>query len=1062
MSAPTAIPDYTDNEVHKLSGLLHTLVTEYQKRNLDVATGFFSPDVWNIIGRDLQTLESFRLMIGKEPDIKLGKEGLDLVKYYKKQIKQEIEGAELTLAKHKQIDELIDFLTRDSVQVRLYDEPFLHAKAYIFDDHAIVGSSNLTVNGLLHNSELNMVSKSRAVAQDLKHSWFNKFWNNSKEYKQDLLEVLQKSKFGTYQFTPFDVFIKVLYENYKEILVEDNTSENQVVELAKFQEEGFKVAVSILEKHDAVMIADAVGLGKTYMGLGLLEEFVIKRRRKGSIPKALVVCPAQLERLVWKPKLEDHGIPATIVSMESMGREDFDWKKYINYDVIVVDESHNFRKPTTGRYINLQQVIASGKPNKKVVLMTATPVNNSIYDLYYQILLMVKSNESHYALEGINNLGSFFDGIVKGKKEFYDLAEHTIVRRSRMDVKRRQDNGEEVVINGVNIKFPERKLHKIEYSFLDMLGGFYDEFLDRIESLTLAPYNLERYKKDKKDTKELNRREALAGIFKTNYLKRLESSLCAFMNSLKNQIDFQKAFFAELKNNMRLLDAGSNRKIKVILRTLGEDEEKYTQKTEKIFESLESVATLDYDITKIEVDIKKDIESLQWLIDTVEKLQNGKVDAKLDTLKEAMLEHKGKKIILFSYYHDTAQNTYEYLTQDQDWLQAMGNPKIETITGMSSAQDRNRVVKHFAPKANRADLDDIEFAKLLAEPVDILISTDVLSEGQNLQDAGILMNIDLHWNPVRMIQRAGRIDRLGSEFATLAVYNTFPEQGLENILNLVSRLQSRIKNIDHTIGLDSSVLGEAILDKSLEELKRLRNNDQNILEDLEKQNDLYEIDDMRIGLSLALNMLGKEYIEELPYGLHSAHYAPTEARGVFFAFKIKDKTVWKIYDIHNPEAEPKSSKHEIFKYIQAEQDVPRAKNPEQVEVYGYLEKAIEDIIKNDIRLNKKSEKVVLKGMGKKIKNALLDMENLDKIDASLKEYILGILESNALASFEKNADLKNLWQQYESKTILWPAFAENLQQFCLDNRIYATINKRKNLQTLKAEDIRLVAYEWLV
>ena len=213
ITVPTPIPDFTDNEKFKLTHVLESIITEHHETRLDVATGFFSPDIWRVIGQTFQNLNAFRLMIGSEPEVKAKRVGLNLQSYYRKLLKETLESESLDAKNARVIDDLIAFLKRESVEVRLFDDPFLHAKAYIFERTAIVGSSNFTFPGLMHNSELNLVQKSEWVTQALRRDWFEPFWARSEEYKADLIETLERSKFGAHQYQPFDVFIKVLFEN---------------------------------------------------------------------------------------------------------------------------------------------------------------------------------------------------------------------------------------------------------------------------------------------------------------------------------------------------------------------------------------------------------------------------------------------------------------------------------------------------------------------------------------------------------------------------------------------------------------------------------------------------------------------------------------------------------------------------------------------------------------------------------------------------------------------------------------------------------------------------------
>ncbi len=1056
---PTPIPDYTDNEKIKLTNVLQSIITEHHETRLDLATGFFSPDIWRVVGETFSHLSAFRLMIGSEPDVKAKRYGLNLQSYYRKLLKETLETESLDLKNARVIDDLIAFLKREAVEVRLFDDPFLHAKAYIFERTAIVGSSNFTFPGLMHNSELNLVQKSEWVTQALRRDWFEPFWARSEAYKDALIETLEKSKFGAYQYQPFDVFLKVLFENYRDTLLSSDTENGKTaLDLASFQQEGYRLAKILLERHDAVMIADAVGLGKTFIGLSILEEFVLARRSKNHIPKAIVVCPAQLRDSVWQRELERYSIPARIITMEELGREDFDWKALANIDLVLVDESHNFRKPSTNRYRNLMRLISGGKPDKKVALLTATPINNSIFDLYYQMRLMAKGHEGHYATQGIPNLQSFFNGVKHGTTEFFDLIEHTMVRRSRRDVRRRQEQGEQIVINGEEIRFPTRTLHRLEYSLFDQFGGFYDGFIARIERLHLVAYNLERYKRQNDQT-EVERREALTGIFKTNFLKRLESSIKAFQMSIENQQRFQGRFH-EFFAQGRLLDAGTQRKLEQVLRLLEseDDSESNLGRYERLFDGLPEVNQMDYDISRMEGDIRADALALDWMQQKVrELLETGQGDAKLEAIKTRLLEPSllGQKIVIFTYFADTAQYLFQGLTQDSPWLDRAGLPKIAVVTGATAAKTRAEIIGRFAPRNRNQEQNE---PLLPEQEIQILISTDVLSEGQNLQDAGLLMNADLHWNPVRMIQRAGRIDRLGSQFSELQIHNIFPEQGLEDLLNLVGRLEQRISAIDRTVGLDASVLGETISGKSLDELRRLRSNDATILDDLESENELTSADEMRLPLIEALLNLGEEYVKDLPLGIHSSRLSPNAAKGVFMAFRTADRVLWRVYPLEGQQAATITVKHQIYKLIEATRDVtPRAKNPEGQSIFDYLERAIQDILQESKRQTKRSLfKAPLKGINKRLYQRLNELAIVENIQ--LLQRLLQSIEERNLSAFEKDSELLRILE------------LANIQDFMLELDVFLSENHmhsqqetaRVTAQLLKKENIELIAYEWLV
>ena len=664
-------PDYIDNQRYSLAGVLDRLIQELGQRELDTATGYFNPLVWRYLKDAFPQLERFRLLLGREPELEhSGPDRLDLRRYFRQKLQTDLEELPFDLEHVRLIDELLAFLRRESVEVRLYSRPFLHAKAYIFPQIAIVGSSNLTPAGLTRNSELNLIRKEAAVARELKH-WFAGFWEQAEDYKQELIDLLEASKFGGKPYSPYEVFIKILYEYFRDRLPE--APEQYIgVELASFQQEGLQEAIHILNKHRGVLIADAVGLGKTYIGMGILEHYLLKGRRRGHIPKGLVICPAQLRELLWEPRLEEYGIKATIRSQEELGRKDFDWRSFIDYDLVLIDESHNFRNPATQRYQNLYRLIASGNREKLVILMTATPINNTIWDLYHQLMLITRGSDAYFRDWGIGNLYGFFRKVDRGEAEIFELLEETTVRRSRYDIKKRLEAGEKITIGDEEIHFPKRELESVDYDLVATYQGFYREIASQIEALRLVSYNIEQFRHEgQKET--IDRNNALIGILKTLWLKRLESSVQAFAESIKNQERFQKRFFELLLQN-RLLSATDHRKIL----SLEAEEKTDPEAIEDLITGLPSVSVADYDLPVIRRELTMDLQIFDSLLQRLEEImqQAGdepRRDAKLEGLKELLkTELKGRKALIFSYYQDTARYLYESLKRDRAWQQEAG------------------------------------------------------------------------------------------------------------------------------------------------------------------------------------------------------------------------------------------------------------------------------------------------------------------------------------------------------------------------------------------------------
>ncbi|MEO8393208.1 MAG: helicase-related protein [Chloroflexota bacterium] len=1070
-------PDYIDNITNdrQLREVLRCLLIEWGEKELDIASGFFEPEVWRMLGDALKPLSAFRLLLGRPPEIVNPNEDaglVDLTRLYRDKLRTDLEDLPLTRDYTHLIDDLIAFLRRESVAVRFYRGDFLHAKAYLTPNAAIVGSSNFTPSGMTRRAELNLVQQTKAVIRDLRDNWFESMWADSTDQKDALIDTLAESKFGGARWTPHDVFIKVLYEYFKDRLVMDAPESRLGVELASFQQEGLREAIRLIDRHGGVIVSDAVGLGKTYIGMGLLEHYVLGKRRKGFIPRGLVICPAQLRDLVWEPKLNEYGIKCDVISQESLGRADFDWKGYNAYDVILIDESHNFRNPGTGRYQALMKLLGTGNPNKLVILMTATPINNSIWDLYHQVAFLTRGQDSFFREYGIRNLKGFFKAIQDGSADIFTLLEQVMVRRSRQDVKQRQEAGEEIRLPGKGIiKFPERTLHSIDYDLDATYDGFYEKIVALIETLELVSFDVERFRKGGEDDETKKARqssEALIGILKTLYLKRLESSLTAFRISIERQRRFQERFYDMLLKD-RLLDPASNRKLLALEAqddTSAVDVET-TAEMDAIIAALDEIDILEYDLKSIRRAVDTDIKTLDRMLEMVELVQHmpdtSQRDAKLAEVQRLLGgELHDQKTLVFSYYHDTAAYVYLQLINDTSWAVGWSRPPvIALINGSTKSDQRERIVRRFAPIANTPPGEPSLISD--AEPeIDILISTDVLSEGQNLQDAGVILNYDLHWTPIRMIQRAGRIDRLGTEFEQLAIYNCFPQKGLENLLRLVQRLQDRIRAIDTTVGLDASVLGEVIGTRSLEQLRKLRLGDASVMDELERENELVSTDEMKFPLMLYLQQVGMDRIRAIPRGIGSGigKTMPPRPAGVFFAFQAGDRHFWRLYA---DDGEIIQDKRRLFRYLQTSPDEPRL-IPKGFEVFDLLDKATQSVlqeINSVIRAQRVPPK--LSGLNLELSTALTQSSLFDNPEddtlQAIRERVQRVVSNVPLDAFRRDKALKKIRDHYK-QTQSQPLLIEALDEFFIENELYRDIIEPKTtLEQIRAEELHLIAYE---
>jgi len=480
-----------------------------------------------------------------------------------------------------------------------------------------------------------------------------------------------------------------------------------------------------------------------------------------------------------------------------------------------------------------------------------------------------------------------------------------VIRRTRpfirtaypeASIRRRQADGTWVE---KSIRFPDRKLKTVEYNLEATYTGIYDEVVSGIESLKLAPYNLEDYKKAgvEKDKFEAGREEALVGIFKSRYLKRLESSIEAFRISVRRALAFLRTFESYILDG-RLIKSTHFQKILRFVASEDEeddataisssDEVDANDEARAFLETLGTIYPMTYDLRKLHEAVQHDVDVLSDIWQRVKDIRPAK-DAKLARLKELLSKDlKGKKVLIFSYYKDTARYLYRHLGHPENpeavaFCKKLGRINVCRMDSGADAKERLRIVQTFAPKANSKS----EWVGTDKE-INVLISTDVLSEGQNLQDCGYLVNYDLHWNPTRMVQRAGRIDRIGTEFEQLWISNMFPDQGLERLLGLVESLNLKIADIDRAGFLDASVLGETVHPRNFNPLRRIRDEDGSVVEEEEQFTELASGEFLAQQLKALVEAGGQEMLESLPDGIHSG-LAKTGAKGGIFLLSGKER-----------------------------------------------------------------------------------------------------------------------------------------------------------------------------
>ena len=765
------------------------------------------------------------------------------------------------------INRLRGLIASGLMEIRAYPRGFMHAKAYLCwyaDDHAepgaaIVGSSNFTLAGFTGNTELNVRVTGDAEMSALK-DWFNALWEDSIDINPQVQDALNRS-WALKTYPPYMVYLKALRELYGDDLGEGALPlPSPQTELADFQQDAVARALAMIEAHGGCYIGDVVGLGKTFIGAELLRQLRLSYPNDGP---PLIICPAGLKPM-WDHFNERFGLGAAVVSQsviaapagaefdEELGRYiDADpsgkgvvlQDAYPNRGPVLVDEAHNFRN-INKRYIGLQTYLDAA--DHKLILMSATPQNLGPRDIYRQLSLFLHETEHGLNIEPLA-LSEYFNCAESWRKHQADMENYAADRQAwqsrggsnsgnapppkpsppavpRADIsqaltpvfirRRRKDiaelYGDTATINGELIHFPKPTLSNVEYR-LDKVyakAGSFDSLLNLLSQHAASRYRAVDYIKpdcaDKPEYRDLRRaKNRIAQLMRALLVKRLESSIEAFRSTLdaltRGNRNFRQALVSGYvpigQTATRLLTA-ENFDADSALDILHQEEERRSETNAPKPKMAHS--TQDFHIAQWLADIDADYNILTEIRQRIADI-TPQDDDKLRALTEFLRRDdvKDEKILIFS----EAETTVNYLHKQINPRGA--NTKIAQLTGAN--RDRaTSIIRRFSPKQN-ANLGAVN----PANEIQILLATDVVSEGQNLQDCARILNYDLHWNPVRLIQRFGRIDRLGSEHDQINLHNMWPDTQVDAELALTDRLQNRIQSFHDLIGLDSKLLSHA-------------------------------------------------------------------------------------------------------------------------------------------------------------------------------------------------------------------------------------------------------------
>lgn len=893
-------PKIIDNNRKFLKDVLIEASKDYSE--ISIATGYWDLEGMKLILPEIQNYSKIRLLIGREPVISRYKLQIPTPEpdYPDMDFKFDLSMLKPDSGLTETVASIKELIEKGTLEVRVYRKNFLHAKCYIFGSYTadtavgIIGSSNFTKNGLTENTELNalesdhriVLSVPKTESQEVGHLfWFEQFWNDetTEKWNEEFGDILSMSTVGHISYSPYEMYMATLWNLYKsevtdEVVLSGDISKN----LYAFQQRNAQLLINKIEKTGLAMLADSVGLGKTITAGAVIKHYLEQGARR-----IYVIAPARLIPQ-WKDDLADkHDIHGgfEIISMQDMRavEDEMSRDKYRNVDLFIIDEAHNLRNDNSSRHIKILEWFANN-PDSKVLLLTATPVNNQLTDFVNQIQLASKGKLDSFpivfATSKKKEVIDFFEAVkrlVSYIKERENANEdvdwdrvnkvmrqglkHFLVRSTRNGIMK-DFNGGLIGNDGIVRAFPTSIVKPAEYNFstendsiiseqisssvqtsfedidprsididklvsitqrtehpLDTIktnsltgdaiqSGVFTNLFQMILTFGFAPYKarvydhrfygktpeqIKEYKLKPKESFTLLSQIGIHNIIRVSLLKRLESSPYALKKSIQNYMG-RLALFSEYLEKGYIL---SFKEINELVKEYGEDADEIPE--EAMSEQIVADPEV-YNIEALKNDIARDqkiAEVLLSLCDSIEK-RDDKLTRFVELIANIKKTTGTKKILVFSFYSDTIK----YL--EKNLASHLGESEMKTsafVTG-ANALDIKEITGRFSPKSKNYEITE-------AHPeISNLFATDVLSEGQNLQDCPVLINFDLHWNPVRMIQRNGRINRLGSEHKEVYVYNMAPEKQLETYLKLVKRLEQKINKIAHTIGTDQSILGE--------------------------------------------------------------------------------------------------------------------------------------------------------------------------------------------------------------------------------------------------------------
>ena len=824
-------------------------------RAMDIATGYFEIGALLALDGQWQKMEQIRLLMGDEVSKRTHQAFQSAINLLGAKLDDSIEREKESNDFLRGVPAIVQALNSGQINARVYREHKFHAKAYITHSKfevvgstALVGSSNFTYPGLHDNIELNV--RIRNDVEELQ-AWYEQYWDEAEDVTPELLKVIERH---IREYSPFEVYAKALYEFFKghEMTAgEWEKTESVIYPIHDtYQKEGYHALMKIANHYRGALLCDSVGLGKTFIGLMVIERLIFERKRV-----ALIV-PKSARKPVWENKINKYlpGMTGDFSNIVIYNHTDLlrggDWQKKmeniaLKADAVIIDEAHHFRNQASQSYRMLYSMLEG----KQVFLLTATPVNNSLLDLQHEIELFSRRVPDYFrsAPLGIHSLVGHFRTMETALKTLVgegdnevqistleaeqilskdELFRALVVQRSRAYARQSQQQD-----NKNNVVFPARNPPTVvKFSLVKSYGKLLD-LLERAfrkdkPLLALAMYNPLGYPQVEDsliDPMEKGRQAQIVGLIRTLLLKRFESSAKAFEDSCEVLLLKLLAFVSVNSHSgaeKRRLERWLAQHAEIIERVrnehpVKEDEGQEEDETPAELDEADGrLSRSEYRVDEMIDETYLDMDQILVFLQELENFQpanDDKLQALIRLLKEDPLLSKNK-VLIFTEYKYTAR----YLAAE---LKKAGIGPLDEVDG-SSVNARGDTITLFAPYYN--DSSSAELAANGRTETRVLISTDVLSEGLNLQDATLMMNYDLHWNPVRLMQRIGRVDRRldpkieavmcsdhpdwAEQRGKINFWNFLPPEELDRLLALYERVAHKTLRISKTFGIEGRQL----------------------------------------------------------------------------------------------------------------------------------------------------------------------------------------------------------------------------------------------------------------